>query len=273
MADQDPLAEDDDDEAPTRSALDIDIEDFAAALQRSRTVEDQPDDPLDEEEEEDEHELVEDAELVGDGDIEELDVNADPPEEPTHPRRLYLLVDGRVHVVAKDRFVIGRVSAQCDLAIIDANVSRQHCAIERREGIFYVTDLGSTNGVQVEGVRVDDHPIEHGQVLVLSGHRIECSFEPPALEPVPVPVVAATSVRPTDVTGRLPTVPQEPEPEPEPELELDFEGRVEQRLAAIADDIAALRSTMQQLAKQIESLKGVDALAQLIQKRVQERRR
>jgi hypothetical protein len=259
------------------SELDFEIDDLAAALQLSSHEDPEDDDG-------------EETLLADDADIEELDEIVEVPDEPTSPRHrlrgdtLYLVVDGRVHTVTKDRFVIGRVSAQCDLTIVDANVSRQHCAIERRHGIFHVTDLGSTNGVEIDGKKVDDHPIESGDVLVLSGHRIECSFEPPAIEAPPNVVLApvAPAPSPTAVTGRLAAVapePAAPPPAPEPELELEpedehrsFEARMELRLAALAQDVASLRAGMEHLVRYVESLKGVDALAQFIQRRLQTKR-
>jgi len=206
-----------------------------------------------------------------DGEFEELEELVEVPDEPTHPRRLFLVVDGRVHPVVTQRFVIGRVSSQCDLAIIDANVSRQHCAIERRDGLFYVMDLGSTNGVVVDGVRVDDHPIEAGDVLVLSGHRIECTFEPPVLEPMPAEAPTPAAIA-RAVTGRMAAVPEQRAPaqpvavQPAPAT---FEARVEARLESIASELAALVTTMQRLVERVEGLEGVEALAQVIHRRLE----
>lgn len=268
--------EDDADDVPVRAPavpeLDFDVDALAAALQTPA-----PRDDLGE------HDDLGEGEDLGD-DIEELDELLEIPEEPTHPRRLYLVVDGRVHAVRTERFVIGRVSSQCDLAIIDANISRQHCAIERRDGLFFVVDLGSTNGIVVDGVRVDDHPIADGDVLVLSGHRVECSFELPELEPIAPPdEVAAPASVAGAVTGRLAAVPiarapqTQPEPEPEPELPPPepetFEERVELRLASMAADLASLTSAVQRLVEQVEALKGVDALAKVIQRRLEQSKR
>jgi hypothetical protein len=306
----DALDDDDDDaddvpvRAPVVPELDFDVDALAAALQtpapRGATAAALDDDPLDGDDDplggdvdpldgDDDLRLSADpgeAEDLGD-DIEELDELLELPEDPTYPRRLYLVVDGRVHAVTTERFVIGRVSSQCDLAIIDANISRQHCAIERRDGLFFVVDLGSTNGIVVDGVRVDDHPIADGDVLVLSGHRVECSFEPPELEPADAPPdeVAAPSSVAGAVTGRLAAVPiarapqihTQPEPEPEPELPAPepetFEERVELRLASMAADLATLTTAVQRLVEQVEALEGVDALAKVIQRRLEQSKR
>lgn len=290
----DALDDDDDDadDVPVRALaepdLDFDVDALAAALQtpgaRVAPVATLDDDPLDGDDDLRLSADAGDAEDLGD-DIEELDELLELPEDPTHPRRLYLVVDGRVHAVTTERFVIGRVSSQCDLAIIDANISRQHCAIERRDGLFFVVDLGSTNGIVVDGVRVDDHPIADGDVLVLSGHRVECSFELPELEPVdalPDEVAAPSSVA-AAVTGRLAAVPiarapqtqtqTQLEPELPPQEPETFEERVELRLASMAADLATLTSAVQRLVEQVEALKGVDALAKVIQRRLEQSKR
>lgn len=289
--------DDDDDEISVRARavpeVDVDVDALAADLQTasSRAL--------------DATDADDDVDLAGAGDaldddggddlddleaeFEELDDLLEPPEDPTHPRRLYLVVDGRVHPVTTERFVIGRVSSQCDLTIIDANISRQHCAIERRDGLFFVVDLGSTNGIIVDGVRVDDHPIADGEVLVLSGHRVVCSFEPPELEAVapPEPIATPVAVRPA-VTARLspvssatpeataptPTAARAPTPAAIPaSAPMGFEERVEQQLAAMSAQLAALTFAVQRLVEQGESLKGVEALAQVIQRRFEQSKR
>lgn len=157
--------------------------------------------------------------------LEETAAGELPSESPVEEAvlgPLFLELDGQFATVDQDRFVIGRVSKMCDLTIVDVNVSRQHCAIERRDDAYYVVDLGSTNGVIIDGKRVNDHRIEEGDVLLLSSHRLHASFDPPSMEEPPIvqrnPLAEA---RLPQVTGKLRPVGgeviAEPEPEPEPE--------------------------------------------------------
>jgi pSer/pThr/pTyr-binding forkhead associated (FHA) protein len=96
------------------------------------------------------------------------------------PRTLYLYFEGQCYAVDQDQFVIGRGSKYSDLPIKDANISRRHCAIVRRNGEYFIKDLESTNGVEFNGERVDNHRIEEGTVYRLCDHELRFSFIPPA---------------------------------------------------------------------------------------------
>ena len=99
---------------------------------------------------------------------------------PSAARPLYLYYDGQVYEVDQDQFVIGRGSKYSDLPIKDANISRRHCAVVRRNGQYYIKDLESTNGVEFHGQRVDNHLIQEGTSYRLCDHEIRFSFVPPS---------------------------------------------------------------------------------------------
>lgn len=56
----------------------------------------------------------------------------------------------------KSSVVLGR-SHDCDLIIPHHAISRQHCRVEIHEKNFYITDLGSSNGVYINGQRLQPH--------------------------------------------------------------------------------------------------------------------
>lgn len=58
-----------------------------------------------------------------------------------------------VYHIAKPSFVIGR-SPSCDIPLTVEGISRQHCRIDYKDGSVYLTDLGSTNGVFIDGRRI-----------------------------------------------------------------------------------------------------------------------
>jgi pSer/pThr/pTyr-binding forkhead associated (FHA) protein len=71
---------------------------------------------------------------------------------------------------------IGRAD-YCDLVIPDDSVSSQHAKLTRREGVWVLTDLDSTNGTLVDGERV------HGEVPIAPGAfvrfgDVQLLFEP-----------------------------------------------------------------------------------------------
>lgn len=100
-------------------------------------------------------------------------------KRPTTSGPLYVRIQGRWHTVDKDRFIIGRGAKHADLAIRDANISRQHCEIVRSGGQYSIRDMGSTNGIEVSGKRVDELPIAEGSVCHLCEHELFFSFRPP----------------------------------------------------------------------------------------------
>jgi Protein of unknown function (DUF3662)/FHA domain len=85
-----------------------------------------------------------------------------------------IILDGRRHELTKRRLVIGR-SRDCDLTLDDPNVSRRHAEISNEDGTYWVVDLGSTNGIEVNGSRVERAELENGDLIVLG--RTSLTFE------------------------------------------------------------------------------------------------
>lgn len=84
------------------------------------------------------------------------DAPRDPPvpPEPAH----HLLLPGHTGAarsvgIGARALVVGR-QPSCDLPLTGLEVSRRHCSFELVEGLVVVTDIGSTNGTFVNGVRV-----------------------------------------------------------------------------------------------------------------------
>jgi hypothetical protein len=79
----------------------------------------------------------------------------DHPREPEEePERVTLTVGGRVVPLAAERVVVGR-SRECDVRVDDGNVSRRHFELVRESpSTWVVVDLGSTNGTEVNGRKV-----------------------------------------------------------------------------------------------------------------------
>jgi pSer/pThr/pTyr-binding forkhead associated (FHA) protein len=60
------------------------------------------------------------------------------------------------HFVESDVFTLGR-SSKCEVIAPFVGVSRQHLQIEVKNGEIFITDLGSTNGVFIDGEKVTPH--------------------------------------------------------------------------------------------------------------------
>lgn len=82
-----------------------------------------------------------------------------------------LYVAGQAFRVSQKVTTLGR-SRDCDIVVPDPNVSRVHAEV-RHEGLEYVlVDLGSTNGVEVNGRRVLRHSLRDGDRVSLGGAEV-----------------------------------------------------------------------------------------------------
>jgi hypothetical protein len=90
---------------------------------------------------------------------------------------LFVIFNGQKFPVNKEEFVIGRGSKTADLPIKDGNISRRHAAIVLQNGAFYMKDLGSTNGIEFNGVRVDSRRIEEGDVYQLCDYELRFTYQ------------------------------------------------------------------------------------------------
>ncbi|HEV8590713.1 MAG TPA: FHA domain-containing protein [Pyrinomonadaceae bacterium] len=84
--------------------------------------------------------------------------------------------------VRGEAFFIGRHSS-CDLAITDARLSREHLRIERFDGEYFASDLGSSNGSTLNGETLTGPmKLNDGDLIVLGGGvELQARFEVTAL--------------------------------------------------------------------------------------------
>ncbi len=72
----------------------------------------------------------------------------------------------RHYALTKETMTIGR-SSRCDIQILTQFVSREHVRITTAPGAVVVEDLGSTNGIFVNSVRVERQELRHGDLLTV----------------------------------------------------------------------------------------------------------
>jgi pSer/pThr/pTyr-binding forkhead associated (FHA) protein len=98
------------------------------------------------------------------------------PQNGSHGAALSLVYNGERHTINKDRYVIGRGKQSSDLTLKDPNVSRQHAMVEFQNGVYFMVDMGSTNGVAINGQRIARKQISEGDVFRICDHDIQFTY-------------------------------------------------------------------------------------------------
>lgn len=102
--------------------------------------------------------------------------------------------------------VLGR-SADCDLPVYDASISRAHVELSLTPEGLRLRDLGSTNGIQVNGTRVQEHTAREGDTVTFGAisFRVWRSATPVATEPqAPAPAPVESAPAEPQIRARLP---------------------------------------------------------------------
>ncbi len=96
-----------------------------------------------------------------------------PDAPPPAPERevVTLTVAGRKHAVTKASVVLGR-SREADIRVADVNVSRRHAELRQEGAGYWIVDLGSTNGLELNGKRVDRARVRDGDRIMLGSTEV-----------------------------------------------------------------------------------------------------
>jgi adenylate cyclase len=70
---------------------------------------------------------------------------------------------------------IGRRES-CDICLKFPNISGLHCELSFREGYWFIRDMGSSNGVKINGCRQKQSPLRPGDELSISNHRYTIQY-------------------------------------------------------------------------------------------------
>ena len=103
-----------------------------------------------------------------------------------------------------ERATLGRWRG-CDLQVKDVESSRTHAEVFSSDGQYYVKYLGSSNGTALNGVRIGEHVLQHGDCIQIGEVKIQYidedapEAETPVLEPPEEP--AAAQERPLELPG------------------------------------------------------------------------
>jgi hypothetical protein len=94
------------------------------------------------------------------------------PEELGVEQELVTLSwNGSSHEVKQRRVVIGR-SRDCDIQLADTNVSRRHAELRQEGASYWIVDLGSTNGLEVNGKRVKRAKLRSGDTITVGSTEL-----------------------------------------------------------------------------------------------------
>ncbi|MFN4260534.1 MAG: FHA domain-containing protein [Gemmataceae bacterium] len=85
------------------------------------------------------------------------------------PAQLVALSEGPSILLDKPIMLFGR-HPECDIQIESRKVSRRHCCIAQVKDYLVVRDLGSTNGIRINGVRLDEGQLHEGDELTIGSH-------------------------------------------------------------------------------------------------------
>jgi pSer/pThr/pTyr-binding forkhead associated (FHA) protein len=93
------------------------------------------------------------------------------------PAHLLSLTDGPSILIDKPILLFGR-HEECDVQLNSKKVSRRHCIVAQVNDVFIVRDLGSTNGVRINGERVAEGKLRPGDELQVGNFKYQLCADP-----------------------------------------------------------------------------------------------
>ncbi len=94
------------------------------------------------------------------------------------PIHLLSLADGPSILLDKPILLFGR-HQECDVQLNSKKVSRRHCCLAQVDDYLVIRDLGSTNGVKINGERVTEGKIRMGDELIIGNFRYQVCGDSP----------------------------------------------------------------------------------------------
>jgi pSer/pThr/pTyr-binding forkhead associated (FHA) protein len=79
--------------------------------------------------------------------------------------------DGQQRTIDNRRTLIGR-SKECDVQLADPNASRRHAELRQEGAAYWIIDLDSTNGLEVNGRRLKRAKLEDGDRVTIGSTQI-----------------------------------------------------------------------------------------------------
>jgi predicted component of type VI protein secretion system len=92
------------------------------------------------------------------------------------PAQLIALDEGPSILLDKPILLIGR-HPECDIQIESRKISRRHCCIAQVADYLVIRDLGSTNGIRINGSRLLEGRLDEGDEVLIGASRYKVSWE------------------------------------------------------------------------------------------------
>jgi predicted component of type VI protein secretion system len=89
---------------------------------------------------------------------------------------LVALTEGPNIQLDKPVLLVGR-HQECDVLIPSRKISRRHCCVAQVHDAVGVKDLFSTNGVRINGVRVQEGVLRDGDELTIANYRYKIEMQ------------------------------------------------------------------------------------------------
>lgn len=103
--------------------------------------------------------------------------------------QLQSLGEGPSILVDKPILLFGR-HEECDVQLNSKKISRRHCCLAIVNDYLVIRDLGSTNGVKINGKRVQEGKLHAGDELQIGSFKYQIAGEIRPLKPAPNEVEA-----------------------------------------------------------------------------------
>jgi pSer/pThr/pTyr-binding forkhead associated (FHA) protein len=98
--------------------------------------------------------------------------------------QLVSLTEGPSIMLDKPIVLLGR-HQECDIQIGSRKISRRHCCLAQVSDYLVVRDLGSTNGIRINGVRVVEGSLRTGDELMIGNQRYQLQWTANPDDPAP----------------------------------------------------------------------------------------
>jgi pSer/pThr/pTyr-binding forkhead associated (FHA) protein len=121
--------------------------------------------------------------------------------QPRFPH-LVALSEGVNIPLEKPIILIGR-HQECDIQIPSRKISRRHCCIALITDHLVVRDLGSTNGIRINGIKVLEGNLQPNDELTIGNMRYQVKWDGESAKTTPAPAKQAVQVMTPPAKGRV----------------------------------------------------------------------